>query len=81
MKIQRNLHLILRTSKFLTEQMGLLRNFFLHDQGQKCAIVAPRSTYIRACVINSKVNGTPKGVYLPISKLNSILAVEGITCI
>ena len=27
------------------------------------------------CTINSKINGTPKGVYLPISKLHSILAV------
>ena len=25
--------------------------------------------------INSKVKGTPKGVYLPISKLHSILAI------
>ena len=25
--------------------------------------------------INSKINGTPKGVHLPISKLHSILAV------
>ena len=28
-----------------------------------------------SCTINSKINGTPKGVYLPISKLHSILAV------
>ena len=28
--------------------------------------------------INSKINGTPKGVYLPISKLLSILAVANL---
>ena len=28
--------------------------------------------------INSKINGTPKGVYLPNSKLNSILAVSNL---
>ena len=28
--------------------------------------------------INSKINGTPKGVYLPISKLDSILAVANL---
>ena len=28
--------------------------------------------------INSKINGTPKGVYLPISKLHSILAVANL---
>ena len=34
------------------------------------------SSYIfRNCTIKSKINGTPKGVYLPISKLLSILAV------
>ena len=67
--------------KFLTERMGLLRNFLMHDQGQKCALVAPRSTFIRACTINSKVNGTPKGVYLHISKLHSFLAVGNLlTC-
>ena len=27
------------------------------------------------CTINSKINGTPKGVYLPIQKIHSILAV------
>ena len=27
------------------------------------------------CTINSKIYGTPKGAYLPISKLHSILAV------
>ena len=27
---------------------------------------------------NSKINGTPKGVYLPISKLNSILALANL---
>ena len=27
------------------------------------------------CTINSKINGTPKGLYLPISKLHSILAI------
>ena len=27
------------------------------------------------CTLNSKINGTPKGVYLPISKIDSILAV------
>ena len=29
-------------------------------------------------LINSKINGTPKGVYLPISKLHSILAVANL---
>ena len=28
--------------------------------------------------INSKINGTPKGIYLPISKLYSILAVANL---
>ena len=28
--------------------------------------------------INSKINGTPKGVYLPISKLHSILAIANL---
>ena len=28
--------------------------------------------------IASKINGTPKGVYLPISKLNSVLAVANL---
>ena len=28
--------------------------------------------------INSKINGTPKGVYMPISKLHSILAVANL---
>ena len=28
--------------------------------------------------LNSKINGTPKGVYLPISKLHSILAVANL---
>ena len=27
------------------------------------------------CTINSKINGTPKGIYLPISKLHSVLVV------
>ena len=30
------------------------------------------------CTINSKVNGTPKGVYLLISKIHSILAVSNL---
>ena len=30
------------------------------------------------CTINSKVNDTLKGVYLPISKLHSILAVANL---
>ena len=30
------------------------------------------------CTINSKINGTPKGVYLPLSKLHSILAVTNL---
>ena len=30
------------------------------------------------CTINSKINGTPKGVYLPISKLHSILALANL---
>ena len=34
--------------------------------------------FIYACNITSKVNGTPKGVYLPISKLHSILAVANL---
>ena len=33
------------------------------------------------CTINSKINGTPKGVYLPISKQHSILPVRSeFTC-
>ena len=31
--------------------------------------------YYFGCTINGKINGTPKGVYSPISKLHSILAV------
>ena len=34
--------------------------------------------YIRMGAIASKINGTPKGVYLPISKLHSILAVANL---
>ena len=30
------------------------------------------------CIIASKINGTPKGVYLPILKLHSILAVANL---
>ena len=30
------------------------------------------------CTINSKINGTPKGVYLPIYKLHSILTVANL---
>ena len=30
------------------------------------------------CAINSKINGTPKGDYLPISKLHSILAIANL---
>ena len=30
------------------------------------------------CIIASKINGTPKGVYLSISKLHSILAVANL---
>ena len=30
------------------------------------------------CTINSKINGIPKVVYLPISKLHSILAVANL---
>ena len=30
------------------------------------------------CAINSKINGTPKSVYLPFSKLNSILALANL---
>ena len=30
------------------------------------------------CTINSKINGTPKGIYLPISKLHFILAVSNL---
>ena len=31
--------------------------------------------HIKQCTINSKINGTPKGVYLPILKLQPVLAV------
>ena len=31
-----------------------------------------------ACTVNRKINGTPKGVYLSISKLHSILAVANL---
>ena len=34
--------------------------------------------YHFACTIASKINVTPKGVYLPISKLHSILAVANL---
>ena len=40
-------------------------SFFLFQQKLKLSL----------CTINSKIYGTPKGVYLPISKLHSILAV------
>ena len=30
------------------------------------------------CTISSKINGTPKGVYLPISKLQSILVIANL---
>ena len=33
---------------------------------------------MRGSTITSKKNGTPKGVYLPISKLHSILAVANL---
>ena len=32
-------------------------------------------TYVRHGTISSKINATPKGVYLPISKLHSILVI------
>ena len=31
-----------------------------------------------SCTINSKINGIPKGVYLPISKLHSILVIANL---
>ena len=31
-----------------------------------------------SCTVNSKINGIPKGVYMPISKLHSILAVPNL---
>ena len=34
--------------------------------------------YTARCIIASKVNGTPKGVYLPISKQDSILTEENL---
>ena len=34
--------------------------------------------YIGKCTIDSKINSTPKGVYLPISKLHSILVVANL---
>ena len=34
--------------------------------------------FYEASTIASKINGTPKGVYLPISKLHSILAVANL---
>ena len=30
------------------------------------------------CIITSKINGTPKGVYFPITKLHSILALANL---
>ena len=33
---------------------------------------------LKQCTIASKINVTPKGVYLPISKLHSILAVANL---
>ena len=33
---------------------------------------------VSAGTLASKINGTPKGVYLPISKLHSILAVANL---
>ena len=37
-----------------------------------------KHTLAYSCTINSKINGTAKGVYLPISKLHSILAVSNL---
>ena len=34
--------------------------------------------YFRECTIASKINGTSKGVYLPVSKLHSILAIANL---
>ena len=65
---------IKKNSNFLLNRWDSLRISFWPGT-KKCALVAPRSTYIHACAIYSKVNGTPKGVYLPVSKLHSILAV------
>ena len=50
---------------------------FLHSrkEGKKFRIIRSWST------IASKINVTPKGVYLPISKLNSILAVANLPII
>ena len=37
------------------------------------------ATYnIFTCTVNSKINGTPKGTKMPISKLHSILAVANL---
>ena len=34
-----------------------------------------------SCTINNKINGTPEYVYLPISKLHSILALANLLAI
>ena len=61
--------------KFLNEQMGLLRNFFLTRDKNGHSLHHEVPSFVLVYTINSEINNTPKGVYLPISKLHSILAV------
>ena len=57
--------------KILTEQMGLLWNFFLCT---RCT-----TKYLHSCLYHQQQNKWyPKGVYLPISKTRSILAVRNL---
>ena len=54
-------------SYYLTQFFNVVFDIDIKYILQKCAN--------NACTINSKINGTLKGVNMPISKLHSILAV------
>ena len=58
----------------LEQQQNLGIIFDISYSGHKEAKIAVNDRNI----ITSKINGTPKGVYLPISKLHSILAVANL---
>ena len=51
----------------------LSKNYWTHVRSRPILFQWPMR-----CTINSKINGTPKGVYLPISKIHSILAVTNL---
>ena len=53
---------------------GNIYKFQKSANGERKGFVSP----VVQCAITSKINGTPKGVYLPISKLHSILAVANL---